>query len=156
MADLTVVYSLATPAGTILFNNGTFGGGSITNLYWISAIHGLDSPTIRAPVDDKPFGDGGLVHKFWKGPRRVGFDGNIIIQSNIVDCRAALNVMESALTAALDSILQADGTLTWTPTGGSGKSLTVRYEVPLDIQPADDYKTRTFTFGLVSAAASPT
>lgn len=147
MADLRSTYSL----GSITFNNGQPGDG--TDLYWIQAIHGLDGPTIRAPVDDVPFGDGGLIHKFWKGPRRVIIEGVLIVQS--VDfssslCQPALNTMESALNSMLNGILQTPGTLAW-----GAHSLSVYYEVPLDVQPAENYALRSFSFGLVSAAADP-
>lgn len=146
MADLVTTYSL----GAITFNNGLPGDG--TDLYWIQSIRGLDGPTIRAPVDDVPYGDGGLVHKFWKGPRRVSFDGVIIIQTVPFggSCQAALNAMESALATMLDGILQTPGTLTW-----GAHTLPVYYEVPLDIQPTENYALRSFSFGLVSADADP-
>ena len=146
MADLITQYTL----GAITFNGGSLGDG--TDLYWVQTIRGLDSPTIRAPVDDTPFGDGGLVHKFWKGPRRVSFDGVIIIQSVPFGgpCQTQLNSMESALSTALEGILQTPGTLAW-----GAHTLSVYYEVPLDIQPTENYALRSFTFGLVSADADP-
>src|SRR3989304_3478882 len=112
MADLTVPYTLSTPGGTIIFNNGTL--KSLDDLYWIQTIQGLDQPPIRAPVDNKPFGDGGLVHTFRKGPRRPIFDGVILIQSVPIGsaCQEKLNLMEDALRIALESIdSDTDGTL---------------------------------------------
>ena len=149
MADLTAPYTLAG-TGSVVFNNGLPGDG--TDLYWIQAIRGLDGPAIRAPVDDLPFGDGGIVHTFWKGPRRVTLEGVLIVQSVPTggSCQPQLNTMETALNGVLDSILDVDGTLSW-----NGSSLAVRYEGSLDIQPAENYATRSFTFGLVSAAADP-
>jgi len=151
LADLTVHYHLVTGAGTIVFNNGAL--KSLTDLYWIQSIQGLDGAPIRAPVDNVGFGDGGLVHTFWKGARRITFDGMIFIQSVGIggDCRAPLNAMEEALRAATESILAVDGTLTWTPVGQSARSLTVRTEVPLDCQPQENYALRSFSFGLVAA-----
>jgi hypothetical protein len=153
MADLTVAYVLTTPGGTITFNGGTLGSGSSTNLYWISALHGLDSPTIRFPNDDVAFGDGGVAHNAWRGPAHIVIDGDIIIQSVPFggDCRAALNTMENNLATALSSCLYPNtATLAWTPTGMSAKTLTVVYEVALDVQPDTTFALRHFTFGLFS------
>lgn len=157
MADYSCVYTLTTAGGPIAFNQGTLGNGSTDNLYWISTIHGLDGPSIRAPVDDVPFGDGGIVHRFWKGPRHIVFEGSLIIQEVGFGaaCQGFLNELEADLNDALDSILQTNGTLSWTPEGGSSTSIPVRYEVPLDIQPTDNYVLRSFSFGLVSANADP-
>lgn len=150
MADLTAVYTLTTPGGTISFNNGDL--HTTTDLYWIQNIRGLDSPSLRTPFDDAPQTHGGLIHNFWKGPRHIGFEGVILIQSVPIGgaCQEELNGMESALMTALESILQTDGTLAWQPLGDSSKSLGVRYEVPLEITPSDNYATRSFTFGLIA------
>jgi hypothetical protein len=154
MADYSCIYTL----GAISFNNGIFGHGSLDDLYWIDTIHGLDGPTLRVPFEDVPFGDGGIVHKSWKGPRHPLFEGRLIVQSvGPGGCQAVLNGMEAALNAALDGILAPTaGTLAWTPTGGSPKTLSVFYEITCDVQPADNYRTRTFSFGLISEAADPT
>lgn len=159
MADYSTTYTLSTGAGTIVFNNGQLGGGSLDDLYWIATINGLDGPTIRTSIDDVPFGHGGLLHKFWKGPRHPVLEGNLVVQSvpfGNSQCQEILNGMEAALNAALDSILQTDGTLSWTPTGGAPQSLPVRYEVQVDIQPQENYALRSFNFGLVSSAPDPT
>jgi hypothetical protein len=155
MADLIVTYTLTTPGPDITFNSGTLGDG--TDKYWIQTIQGLDGPQIRAPVDPVPFGDGGIVHTFWKGPRRVLFDGILLLDpSNCVDAQERWNILTNNLKAALASIIAADGTLSWDETGAVGsQSLTVRNEVPLDTRPTDNYYSRTFSFGLISEAADP-
>jgi hypothetical protein len=157
MADYSTTYTLTTPGGTIIFNNGELGGGSLDNLYWIGNVQGLDGPTLRVPVDDTPFGHGGIVHRSWKGPRHPIIEGSLVVQSvpfGSPGCQELLNAMEAALNAALDSILApTSGTLAWTPSGGTPKSLTVFYEVSLDIEPENGYATRSFNFGLVSESA---
>jgi hypothetical protein len=154
MADYSCEYELDCGAGgTITFNDGTLGNGSADDLYWISTLHGLDGPTLRVPVDDVPFGDGGIVHRSWMGPRHPVLEGNLIVQSvGLGGCQARLNEMEEALRLALDEILAPTaGTLTWTPTDlGITYSLEVFYEVPLDVQPTDNYLLRSFNFGLIS------
>jgi hypothetical protein len=153
MADITTTYTLTTPGGTIIMNNGEMGDG--TDKYWLQVIQGLDGAEIRAPVDPVPFGDGGIVHTFWKGPRRPIFEGVFLIESSTFesDCQQIRNTMSEALRVALDSIIAANGTLSWTPIGFGARSLTVRNEVPLNVTYEQDYRLSAFTFGLVSEAS---
>jgi hypothetical protein len=155
VADLIVQYVLTTPGPDITFNSGPLGDG--VDKYWIQSIQGLDGPAIRAPVDPVPFGDGGLIHTFWKGPRRVLIDGILLLDpSTTFECQERRNDLAFNLQDALASIIAANGTLAWNPTGSVGaKSLTVRNEIPLDIRYSDNYMVSTFSFGLVSAAADP-
>lgn len=151
MADLSCVYELVTPSGTILFNDGDLRTND--DLYWISEIEGLDGATIRAQVDNAPQTHGGIVHTFWKGPRQITMQGAIVIQSVPFGaaCLTVRNEMEDDLRVALDSILQDDGTLTWTPEGQSERSLLVRHNIRLDFTPQEGYVIMGFTFGLISA-----
>lgn len=154
MARLSAIYTLTTPGPDILFNNGSFGRGSLDDLYWIDTVHGLDGPTLRVPQDDVPFGHGGLVHRSWKGPRHPVIEGRLIVQSvGLGQCEDVLDTMEANLRQALDSILApTSGTLAWSDFVGA-HSLTVFYERTLEFQPADNYRTRSFDFGLVSTSA---
>lgn len=157
MADVATTYTLTTPGPDITFNVGDIGDG--TDKYWITAIRGLDGPSIRAPVDPLPFGDGGLVHTFWYGPRRVQVDGMLLIEDP-VDCMMRRNTLAADLLDALAAIRSpASGTLSWnfvTSSGTDAESLTVFNEVPLEIGYSDNYTVSTFSFGLISAAANPT
>lgn len=155
MADLKVTYTLTTPGPDIIFNDGTLGDG--TDKYWIQNIRGLDGPSIRAPVDVVPFGDGGIVHTFRKGPRRVLFDGIYLIESSTSQgaCQDLRNDLHFQLLAALESIIDATGTLAWTATGQGALSLTVFNEVPLEAPYSDNYAVQNFSFGLISEAAEP-
>ena len=155
MADLVVTYTLTTPGPDITFNNGTLGDG--TDKYWIQSIQGLDGPAIRAPVDPVPFGNGGIVHTFWKGPRRVLFDGILLLDpAGCEDAQERWNDLTFNLQDALASIISASGTLAWNPTGSVGaKTLVVYNEIPLDIRATDNFYSRTFSFGLISEAADP-
>lgn len=152
MADIATQYTLTTPGPDITFNVGDVGDG--TDKYWLTAIRGLDGPSIRAPVDPVPFGNGGLVYTFWKGPRRVQFEGMLLIESP-VNCMERRNDLAFPLMQALAAIIAANGTLTWTPTGQAAQTLTVRNEIPLEIGYSDNYTVSTFSFGLVSASADP-
>ncbi len=155
VADLSCEYVLATSGGNITFNDGVLGDGQ--DKYWLTNIQGLDGPVIRAPIDVVPFGDGGLIHTFWKGPRRVVFDGMLLIESSNsqADCMTIRNDLAADLEDALDAIIQTAGTLSWTPAGQSGLSLSVFNEVGYSITYSDNYAVANFNFGLVSAAADP-
>ncbi len=157
MPDLACTYTLVTPGGTISFNLGTLKDG--TDKYWLQNISGLDGPSIRAPVDNVPYGDGGIVHDFWMGPRHVVFEGVLVTESvgfpSVGNaCIEAQNGMEDDLRSALETILRADGTLSWTPLGLGARSLTVRYEQTLECTAIEAYAVKQFTFGLI--AADPT
>ncbi|GIV03622.1 MAG: hypothetical protein KatS3mg015_2452 [Fimbriimonadales bacterium] len=148
MADIAAVYTLTTPGGTIVFNDGDLRDG--TDKYWLTSVE--DALTIRTPIDNVPFGDGGIVHDFRKGPRHMVFEGVLIIETvSLSNCRQRRNEMENALTVALESILKANGTLTWTPLGLATRSLTVRNDVPVVFTPIENYVLSQFTFGLVAA-----
>ena len=155
MADVSTEYTLSTGGGTVTFNDGTLGDG--TDKYWLTAVNGLDGPMIRAPVDLVPFGDGGIVHTFRKGPRRPVLDGMLLIESSTSQalCQELRNDLLSDLEAALNSILTSAGTLSWQPAGQGSLSLSVFYEVGLSVSYSDNYAVANFSFGLVSEAADP-
>lgn len=117
MADVSTPYVLTTPGPDITFNAGAL--GDLTDKYWLTSIQGLDGPAIRAPVDLVPFGDGGIVHTFRKGPRHVVFDGMLLIESSTSQslCQELRNDLVANLESALDSMLTAAGSLAWTPAG---------------------------------------
>lgn len=154
MADYSCIYELdCGVGGVIMFNNGDLFQGSVDDLYWIANIQGLDGPALRVPIDDVPFGDGGIVHRSWMGPRHPIFEGNFVVQSvGLSQCQERFNEMEADLRDALDSILAPDfGVLTWTPTGSATTyALNVFYEVSLEVQPTENYRLRSFNFGLVT------
>lgn len=158
MADYSCQYDITSSGGTLSLNDGELGHGSLDDLYWIATIHGLDGPTLRVPQDDVPFGHGGLVHRSWKGPRHPIFEGSLVVQSvGLSECQEVLDDMEADMNAVLDAMLAPNtGTMTWTTAAGDSFSLTVYYEVSLDIQPTENYRLRSFNFGMVSPAADPT
>ena len=156
MPDLASPYTLTTPGGTVQFNNEQMDRFNIPggpDEFYISDIQGLDGPPIRAPVDNRPQTDGGLVHPFFKGPRRVTIEGCLMIRSTRIGdaMRLIRNDMEKELKDALESILAADGTLSWTvpyTAGTDAFSLTVRNEIPVEFR---GIELKTFVFGLIAA-----
>lgn len=155
MADISTPYTLTTGVLDLVFNNGTLGDG--TDKYWLTSIQGLDGPVIRAPVDLLPFGDGGIIHTFRKGPRRMVLDGMLLIESSSSQslCQTLRNDMVADLSSELDSILTTNGTLDWTPAGQAALSIYVWYEVGLSVTYSDNYAVANFSFGLVSNDADP-
>lgn len=152
MADVGVVYLLDTPGTDITFNQYTtpFTGH---DQYYITEIRGLEAPTLRTPTDPVPLGDGELVHTFYYGGTHISFEGLILVQStlNMDDIVVIRNSMTAALKSALNSILSANGTLTFTPQGGTLQTITgLRYEVGLQTPHADNYNSLQFSFGLVT------
>lgn len=150
MADLSCEYVLTTPGGTINFNAGTFG---VDNQYWVADIQGLVQAPLRTPIDDRPYDDGSIGYNFWKAGRDITFDGHFLVQT--VPCGPEIvgvwNVMEDNLRIALESIgaaIGVVGTLVWTPTGLSQRTLEVRSKVALECPPDQNYLLRAFHFGL--------
>ncbi len=157
MADLSTVWTLATPGGTIIFNNGDLGDG--TDKFWIQALPGLDGTDVRAPIDHVPFGHGSLLHTFWRSGRQFAVDGVLIIETVPLAsslCQTKVNVMEAALKAAVNSLIDATGTFSGTPAGQAAQSYTVKHhgQPKLDFIPIENFALRQFIFGLVSASST--
>lgn len=157
MADIAVQYDLVAPGPlTISFNDSQIDQFNLLggpDEFYIANITGLDGAPLRTPVDNRPQTDGGLVHAFFKGPRRIAVEGALMIRSTRVQnaIRIIRNDMEASLIAALDAIKDADGTLSWTVQlsgGPDARSLTVRNEIPVEFS---GIELKTFTFGLIAA-----
>ena len=147
MADISAQFTLATGVGSIVFNDDS------ADQFYLTETTGLEGAPIRSPVDPVPFGDGGLIHDFWLGPREMTFEGVFLItstrvQNSILTIR---NTMEEDLRIALDSLLRANGTLTWTPLGEAQRAIVVRHNMRLECRHLDNYLLRGFTFGLIAA-----
>ena len=148
MADIACPYTIVTPARTINFNDGA------TDQFYIQGITGLGSAPVRAPIDDVPYGDGGIGHNFWKGGRHIVIEGLFLVTS--VDCGpeqvGIWNDMEDSLRIALESIAATTtdtGTLVWLPQGQIlYRVLGVRHDQPLECPPDQNFTVRNFSFGL--------
>ena len=149
MTDIAVVHTFVTPGGTITFNSGA------ADQYLLNAIPGLGGTTARVVIDKVPYGDGGIYHPAWKDTRHFQPSGSLLIQSTrvqneIVEIR---NTMEAALLAAYESILNANGTWSWTPQGLSSRTLTVRRDAqPCEFEHVDNFQIVDFSFGLVAVS----
>ncbi len=138
MAEWSCPHSLVTPAGTITFN----ATGS-TYLHDPLVCVGLDGKPLRIEQDNASLSEGGLLHTTRGGPRHLTIAGTLTTTDP-----AARNALEFALLAACESIENANGTYTWTPSGYSAKSLVVRCDL-LPTFPGANLKK--YIFGLVAA-----
>lgn len=119
-------------------------------------IVGLDGRPIRSQVDPKGQTDGGIVHPKFYGPRIITFTGllNIVTVTDRESTLyfAAQMVVEAAVISALESKLNTADNLTWTPTGGSGKSISCTYGTPDgEIKFAGTMLQKTWSFSLIAA-----
>lgn len=153
MADLCCAYAFA---GVIL-NDPTADVDRL--VLGEDGVVGLDGAPIRSEIDDQGQSDGGIVHPKFFGPRIITFKGFCNIQSVPLErgtaYDTALNNLEAAVIAALEGVLNTPTTLSWTPTGGSGKSISCTYgNTGGEIQFGGSHMEKTFQFNLV--AADPT
>lgn len=153
MADLCCAYSFAG----ITINNPADGVDHL--ILGENGVTGLDGAPIRAEIDDQGQSNGGIVHPKFFGARIITFSGFVNIQSTVRERStayfSAVNTLEAAVISALEGVLNTPTTLSWTPTGGSGKSISCTYgNQGGEIQFGGSMLEPTFTFTLV--AADPT
>lgn len=147
MADVAVQHTMVTPAGTVVFNDGSL------DQYYLNATPGLDGVPARVAVSKVPYGHGARWHAGWRDGRRFQPTGTLLIQSTrvqneIVEIR---NDMEETLRAAHESLLDGDGTWSWTPLGGTERTLVIyRDEQEVAYTHVDNYAAVDFTFGLIA------
>ena len=145
---MTVFATLNHGAGTLEFHGG--GSGVSTGLV-LTNLDGIGQAPIRAPVDDAPQTDGGIVHRFLYGPRHLTVEGFVLPFSWDTSHASTLWDTMDGLVAGLDQILRTNGVFAWTPPGQTAHSLTVRCDVPVTFTGTFQ---KAFIFGLV--AADPT
>jgi len=153
MADTCCVYTV----GSLTINNST--GNTLFLDFDEGEVAGLDGAPIRRQIDPQGQSDGGIVHNAFYGPRIITFSGAVLIRTVGIEDRtgwaAAVNAVESASVSALQAILNSPTNLAWTPTGGSGKTISVEYGTEGgEIQFFGNMLDKRFTFSLV--AANPT
>lgn len=122
MAEIGIPYSLDTPLGTIDFAQD--GGDGIQ----IRGVAGLDGAPIRAPVSNRPQSDGLILHNFWRSGIYPVLNGIIKSTSQGSDaaCLEYRRELEDTLRAYTGSLIRAEGTLRWTPSGAAERQITVR------------------------------
>lgn len=108
--------SLETPMGTLMFNDTTSG-----SYYWLSGADGMDGAAVRNNSEMKPQRDGAIVHDAFLGPRTIVLTGQVIA----ADFTTRRTLLDN-LAAYTFPLLRANGTLRFTPTGGTTRQLSVR------------------------------
>ena len=129
MAEVAIPYTLETPAGDIEF---VLDGDGL-RLYDIA---GMDGAAVRSAVENIPQGDGAILFEFFRGARFPVLSGIIKYTSSGVPATDYVNrrVAEDELRARTNSILNAYGTLRFTPHGASERQLQVRLLDTLQIR----------------------
>lgn len=148
MADIAVVHTFTTPAGTIVFNDGS------ADQFYLGPISGLDGTPARRVTDKTAYGDGGIIHPGFLDLRVFQPTGSLLIRStrNMDAIVVIRNQMEADLAEAYESTLNATGTWQWQPQGQSSRTLTVqRDSQPCEFVHADNFQVVDFSFGLIAA-----
>lgn len=155
MADTCCTYTF----GSLTVNPSS--GNGLTTDFEEGNIAGLDGAPVRKQIDPQGQQSGGIVHTAFYGARIITFTGKVFIDPDVVPdvastaYVAAVNAVESAAVSALQAQLNSATNLAWTPTGGSGKTISCTYGVPGgEIQFSGNMIDRRFSFSLV--AADPT
>ena len=150
-------HSILTSRGFVLFNNLQSDGGMGLSLgsgngYLLQAVGGGVYPQIRNPVQNRPQKDGGIVRPFWKGAKYIEFDGLVIATT-----AAKRQTLDDHLRGSLDVLLYENGTWSWTPSGTTARTHTVRLFEPVEILPSGgggpggvNAAPKTFTFTLIA------
>jgi hypothetical protein len=137
VAEFGIPYSLVTPRGTLTFN------ASAPPTYALSGISGMDGGALRTGVDPTPTRDGATVRDAFREAAYPVLEGLIYAVATATQRRQ----YEDNLRGYTDSIRFNDGTLAWTPSGGTERYRTVRLFQPVTITGA---WLKNFQLGLVS------
>jgi hypothetical protein len=141
----------------VVINNSNDAADSLVTDLEGGEILGLDGAPIRRQVDPQGQSDGGIFFNAFYGARIITFTGGVFIVSvpdpagNPLAVWSAINTLEAATISALEAQRNSAANLTWTPTGGSGKTLSCYYGVPGgEIQFSGNLRERKFTFQLIA------
>jgi hypothetical protein len=72
---VTAFATLDYGPGTVDFHGS---GSGVASGLVLTALDGIGQAPIRAPIDDAPQADGGLVHQFFYGPRHLTVEGFVL------------------------------------------------------------------------------
>lgn len=137
MAEFAIPHRLVTPSGTLIFNDWPNDGLVLTG------VSGNDGGIIRTSSDVRPQRDGAVIFPAYRGARQLVLEGSVAARS-----MASRLTLVDRLLAYADAIRQADGTLSWGPSNGSGwRQSTVRLH---DNPQIGGSKIKTFQLPLIS------
>lgn len=165
MPDLCVPYT-GFPTGLVL--NSHLAAGKADGMA-VTGIKGLHGRPIRTTIVPRAVTNGGRKLESNFGPRLITVNTYVhIVQDPGVDGSGVdphtlgqaayltrVNAVVDAWEDALEGALETPFTLAWTPTGGSGRTLSVTYgfdgaEFEMTSEGEDAMIYPTFTFGLVA------
>jgi len=123
MAEYSAIGTLATPGGSITFNDPS----SSVGFHDPDMCDGLDPQSaVRSIHEDRPRTHGGIVYPSLYGPRPIVLGGTVDATS-----LAAREAFLNALAAALDSIMDGGGTYSWAASAGTKTVTPVYCDVPM-------------------------
>jgi len=145
MSEFGITYTLTTPGGTITFNPSPSNQDGL----YLSDVQGIDGGAVRGSVVPLAQRDGAFVFNSLRDaayPTLSGFSraATLATRTTLFD-----NLMQ-----ACDSIRPADGTLSWTPSGSTARSLTVRLIGPVQVSSGAGI-LKSFQVQLVAASPFP-
>jgi hypothetical protein len=138
LPEVGIPVTLTTPRGTLTFNDG--GSYRLSDFQIVRAV--------RVKQESRSQRDGSIV------PDGYRSGANVILEGQIkADTIAARRVAMDALEARVDSLLRADGFLTWTPSGASPRRLASGVRL-LDENPIAGAVLKTFHVSLACESAA--
>lgn len=114
--ELGIPYEIVTPKGTLTFNEFT-----LNDYFRLESVRGMDAASVRALVQPLAQADGARVGDAYRGALTPVFAGVIPYSTETLRRQN-----KDKLSSWLQSILRADGTLKWTPTGTTQRQRTCR------------------------------
>lgn len=139
--EASIKYTFVGPSGARAVLNDPSDSDFVGYLDGEEAISGIDSPEIRDSYSDLADADGGMAGSNFYSRRPIVMNGKVLPTS-----AADRNTKLGKLMAATDARF-ADGTMTWTPTGGEPVFVKFRRQLPFR---AKGGFNKEFQLGLVA------
>lgn len=148
MSEVGIAYIITGPDGSrAVISNADAATADADFVGYLDPENGitglLDTAAVREHSTEIPAGDGAVHGPFFMGRRAGTIQGMLLPNSAMT----AINAAETKLKKATRA-LRADGTLVWTPTGGTQRMLRVRRQTEVRIT---GRRPKRFQVGLVSA-----
>lgn len=123
-SEASIPYTFVSPTGVRAVLNDPTDPDFCGYLDGEEALTGIDSPEVRDSFAEYAENDGALAGTNWRGRRPITMSGRVI-PTSAADRNLKLGKLEAATAA-----FSADGTLTWTPSGGEPVFLKFRRQLP--------------------------
>lgn len=147
--EWSLAFTLTTPLGTLALNSAT---GLRYMLIPEQCTAGVD---LRGDAENFPQADGIIIPSRWKSGYRLGLSCDLM-SDTIWATGSDLVGMVDTLAGHLEAILNADGSLAWTPSGGAAQILDqIRQASPLTLTRDVSVGKTTASFAVDSALPVP-